>query len=159
MVYITIWSTLLYCLSTLLLYCYILSCHVYPALHVYCLHSMSPDRWEYRLSLSLTLSLSLSLLRGLRNRDTSITRTLYVVRRPISLSLSLLRGLWNRDTSITRTLYVQLNLRVKDTLGLAILSLEGRLSSFWKLKMYCKYTFGDMGNVLCIEVVPFSEGP
>ncbi len=51
------------------------------------------------------------------------------------------------------------NLRVKDTLGTTILSLVGRLSSFRKLKMYYKYTFGDMGSVLCREVVPFSEGP
>ena len=25
--------------------------------------------------------------------------------------------------------------------------------------MYCIYTFGDMGSVLCREVVPFSEWP
>ncbi len=40
-------------------------------------------------------------------------------------------------------------------------SLVGRLSSFRKLKMYfiILSTFGDMGNVLCREVVCFSEGP
>ena len=25
--------------------------------------------------------------------------------------------------------------------------------------MYCVYTLGDIGSVLCREVVPFSEGP
>ncbi len=48
---------------------------------------------------------------------------------------------------------------IKDTLGPAILSLVERLSSFRRLKMYGIYTFGDVGSVLCREVVPFSEGP
>ena len=34
---------------------------------------------------------------------------------------------------------LQWNLRVNDTVGPAMLSLVGRLSSFWKLKMYCRY--------------------
>ncbi len=29
---------------------------------------------------------------------------------------------------------------------------------FLEAEMYCKYAFGDMGTVFCIEVVPFSEG-
>ncbi len=47
------------------------------------------------------------------------------------------------------------NLRVKDTLGPSILSLVGRLSSFRKFI----YTFGEIGSVLCREVVPFLECP
>ena len=57
------------------------------------------------------------------------------------------------------SLVVEWNLRIRDTLGLAILSLVGRLSSFRRLKMYCIYTFGDIGSVLYREVLPFSEGP
>ncbi len=30
---------------------------------------------------------------------------------------------------------------------------------FQRLKMYCKYTFGNIGSVICREVVPFSESP
>ncbi len=30
---------------------------------------------------------------------------------------------------------------------------------FSEVKMYCIYTFGDIGSVLCREVVPFLEGP
>ena len=51
-------------------------------------------------------------------------------------------------------LSIQWNLRVKDTLGPAILSLVGRLSFFQRLKMDCIYTFGGI-----VQVVPFSEGP
>ncbi len=46
-------------------------------------------------------------------------------------------------------------LRVKDTLGPAILSFVGRLSCFWKLKVY--RIIEDLGSVLCREVVPFLE--
>ena len=47
----------------------------------------------------------------------------------------------------------------RNTMGPAILTLVGRLSSFRKLKMYCIYSFGDIASVLCRVVVPFSEGP
>ncbi len=30
---------------------------------------------------------------------------------------------------------------------------------FSEVEMYCIYTLGDIGSVLCREVVPFSEGP
>ncbi len=46
---------------------------------------------------------------------------------------------------------------VKDTLGPTILSLVGRLSYFRKLKVYCKYTLGDMGTVFCIERLSLSR--
>ncbi len=68
---------------------------------------------------------------------------------------------YSSNNYYTNTDTVQWNLRVWDTLGPAILSLVEWLSSFRRLKMYCihVYAFGDIGSVLCIEVVPFSEGP
>ncbi len=30
---------------------------------------------------------------------------------------------------------------------------------FSEVEMYCIYTLGNIGSVLCREVVPFSEGP
>ena len=54
---------------------------------------------------------------------------------------------------------VQWNLRIKDTLGPAILSTVEKFSSSQRLKMNYCYRKGVQKCVLCWEVVPFSEDP
>ena len=58
-----------------------------------------------------------------------------------------------------RFLYIQWNLRIKDTLGAAILSSVERLSSSWRLKTNYCYGKGVQKCVLYWEVVPFPEDP
>ena len=54
---------------------------------------------------------------------------------------------------------IQWSLRLKDTLGAAILPFFERLSSSRRLKMNYRYRNGVQKSVPCWEVVPFSEGP
>ena len=54
---------------------------------------------------------------------------------------------------------IQWNLRIRDTLGPAILSSVERLSSSRRVKMIYCYGKGVQNDVLCWEAVPFLEGP
>ena len=56
-------------------------------------------------------------------------------------------------------LLIQWNLRIKDTLGPAIVSSVERLSSSYTLKMNYYYGKGVQNCVLCLEVASISEGP
>ena len=78
---------------------------------------------------------------------------------PLTLCITMSHYLYKyQKTSLFNIYVLQWSLRVKDTLGLAMLSFVGRLSPSQRFEMYSSYGNSTLKSVLYREVIPFTEG-